>query len=352
MPKPDTDDAHANIIRKQEHLRINLEEDVQFKGVTSGLDNYYFVHQALPEINADEIDLRTTLLGKQIDFPLIISPMVGGIKEAERINRNLARAAQSAGIAMAVGSQRIAIDAPDMALSYRIRDVAPDVPLFATLGAIQLNYGYDVTHCQQAVDMLDADALILYLNPLQRALQANGKADFSHLLNKIGGICRELSVPVIVKEVGWGISEDVARKLAAAGVAAIDVAGSGGTSWSEVEKYRVNSALTSRIANSFSTWGISTAESIEMVKRGAKGVTIIASGGIRTGVDLAKAIALGAQVGGVGAPLLKLAVTSTEAVEEYLMVLREELRISMFCIGAANLAQLVSSPYLKRKGLT
>jgi len=351
MSNPNTNDTHPNMVRKQDHLRINLEEDVQFKGVTSGLDNYYFVHQALPEINASEIDLGTTLLGKKINFPLIISPMVGGIKEAENINRNLARAAQSMGIAMTVGSQRTAIEAPDTASSYRIRDVAPSIPLFANLGAYQLNYGYDITHCKQAVEMIDADALILYLNPLQKALQANGNTDFSHLLDKIGIICQELSVPVIVKEVGWGISEDVARKLAAVGVAAIDVAGSGGTSWGEVEKYRANNELMAKIAASFSTWGIGTAESIEMVKRGAAGVTIIASGGIRTGIDLAKVIALGAQVGGIGAPLLKRAATSAEAVEEYLTGIREALRISMFCIGAANLAQLHDSPHLKRRGL-
>ncbi len=341
--------SDANVSRKRDQLHTSLEKDVQFRGVTSGLDDYYFIHQALPEIDAGEISLETAFLNKRLDFPLIISSMVGGTREAERINKNLAEAAQAMGVAMAVGSQRTAIEAPDMAASYRIRDVAPHIPLLANLGAIQLNYGYTVRQCQQAVDMIDADALILYLNPLQKALQAKGNTNFSQLLDKIGLVCRELSVPVIIKEVGWGISEDVARKLAAAGVSGIDVAGSGGTSWSEVEKDGAGSEFSARIASSFASWGISTAESIQMVKRGAAGVTVIASGGIRTGIDLAKAIALGARVGGIAIPLLKPATTSVAAVVEYLIAIREELRIAMFCIGTLDLARLEGSPHLKRK---
>ncbi len=213
--------------RKSEHLRILLKEDVRFRNLTTGLERYHFVHQALPEINRDRVDLSTTLLGKHLSAPVIISSMTGGTEEAETINKNLAMAAQIHGLGMGVGSQRTALEEPSLSHTYQVRDVAPDILLLANLGAVQLNYGYGIEHCQRAVEMIEADGLILHLNPLQEALQPEGNTDFSGLLAKIEEVCRGLSVPVIVKEVGWGISEDVARKLADAGVAAIDVAGAG-----------------------------------------------------------------------------------------------------------------------------
>jgi len=340
---------NQNSRRKEEHLRISLEHDVQFERVTTGLGDYCFIHQALPELDLVSVDLSTTLFGKNLRAPLIISPMVGGIGAAGRINRNLAQAAQALGIAMGVGSQRTAIEDREAVPTYQVRDVAPDILLFANLGAVQLNYGYSVAQCRQAVEMIGADALILHLNPLQEALQQGGNTNFAGLLGKIGQVCRELTVPVIVKEVGWGISEGVARRLCEAGVAGIDVAGAGGTSWSEVERYRAQGESSNRIAAAFASWGIPTAESIVMARHGAPETTIIASGGIRTGLDVAKAIALGADAAGMAAPLLKAANSSAEAAIATIQEVVEGIRISMFCIGAGSLKELKGSPLLQRK---
>jgi isopentenyl-diphosphate delta-isomerase len=224
--------------------------------------------------------------------------------------------------------------------------VAPDILLFANLGAVQLNYGYGIKECRRAVEMIEADALMLHLNPLQEALQPEGQTDFSGLLRKIERICRRLPVPVVVKEVGWGISESVARKLVNAGVAGLDVAGAGGTSWGEVERHRAHSDNHSRVAKSFASWGIPTAESIQMVRRAAPTTTLIASGGLRSGIDVAKAIALGADAAGIAAPLLRAANVSAESVLESINEIIEVLRITMFCIGAANIAELKDSPHL------
>lgn len=338
----------SNSRRKHEHLHINLTKDVQFASVRTGLENYRFVHQALPEINASKINLSTVLFGKRLGAPLVLSPMTGGIKKAQRINRNLAQAAQTLGIAMGVGSQRTAIESPRVANTFRVRNVAPDILLFANLGAVQLNYGYTHDKCKRAVDMIEADALILHLNPLQEALQPEGQTDFSRLLNKIERVCKKLTVPVVIKEVGWGISESVAKKLFEAGVAGIDVAGAGGTSWGEVERHRSRNDNRNNIAKSFASWGIPTAESIQMTRRGAPELPLIASGGIRTGIDVAKAIALGADVTGIAGPLLKAADDSAEAVISSVSEIIEVLRITMFCIGAANLPELKSSPFLEK----
>jgi len=335
--------------RKADHLRISLEEDVQFEGLTTGFERYQFIHQALPEMGFKEVDLSLNLFGKRLEAPLIISSMTGGIEPAAKINRNLARAAQKMGVAMGVGSLRPAIDDPSLARTYQVREVAPDILLFANLGAVQLNYGYGVEECRCAVEMIEADALILHLNPLQECLQEEGNTDFSGLLARIEKVCRHLPVPVMVKEVGWGISEEVARRLAQAGVAAIDVAGAGGTSWSEVERYRAFSEARKNVATAFAQWGIPTADSIRMARRGAPDVALIASGGIRTGVDVAKAIALGADGAALATPLLKAANASWGTVREKLDEIIEELRITMFCIGARNLRDLKETPNLRER---
>lgn len=326
--------------RKAEHIRINLEENVQAKGVTSGLEGYRLVHTALPEIDLHEVDTGTTFLGNALRAPILTSCMTGGVARGGEINRRLARAAQAHGCAMGVGSQRAAIDDPDLARHFRIRDVAPDVLLFANLGAVQLNYGYGIDHCRRAVAMIEADALVLHLNPLQEALQPEGNFNFAGLLAKIERVCRALEVPVIVKEVGWGISTGVARQLAATGVAAIDVAGAGGTSWSEVERHRATSDLRRRVSGAFAGWGIPTAESLLMARGGAPALPLIASGGLRDGIDAAKAIALGASLAGFASPLLRAAAESEDAVHELMSGLIEELRISMFCCGVQDLAGL------------
>ena len=329
--------------RKSDHIRINLDENVD-SGLTTGLERYRFIHQAVPELDLARVDTATALLGKPLRAPLLISSMTGGTEQARAINQRLARAAQAHGIAMGVGSQRAAIQRPELADTFRVRDVAPDIVLLANVGAVQLNYGYDVEYCREAVEMIGADALVLHLNPLQEAVQPEGDVNFSGLLKKIEIVCKTLGVPVIAKEVGWGISEQAARQLASAGVAAIDVAGGGGTSWSEVEKHRATTPSQRRVAGRFRDWGIPTVESIQMAKRGAPNLPIIASGGLRDGVDVAKCIALGASIGGLARPFLKTAAQSQEAADEAVSEVIAELRIAMFVAGAGNIQALQSTP--------
>jgi isopentenyl-diphosphate delta-isomerase len=339
-------DAERTVRRKEDHIRINLEEDVQAKGVTTGFESYRFVHQALPELDLSHIDLRCLFLGKQVQSPLLISSMTGGVQRAAQINRNLAVAAQTLGIALGLGSQRIALEQPDLAALFHVRSVAPDVLLFANLGAVQLNYGYTAEHCLRAVQMVDADALFLHLNPLQEAVQPGGNVNFAGLLSRIEAVCRVLPVPVVIKEVGWGISAEVATALIGAGVAAIDVAGAGGTSWSEVERHRADTTHRARVGAAFAGWGIPTATSLSAIRRAAPQLPLIASGGMRHGVDVAKALALGASLAGLASPVLRAATISAEAVVEELSIVLDQLRISMFCIGAPTIDALRTTPHL------
>lgn len=336
--------------RKADHIRICLEEDVTGQGVTSGLERYRFMHQALPEIDLHAVNTGLQLWGRSMRVPLLISSMTGGAPRAEEINRNLALAAQELGLAMGVGSQRAALKNPDLASTYQVRQYAPDVPIFANLGAVQLNYAYGIDECRRAVEMVEADALILHLNAMQEAVQPGGDTDFAGLAGKIAGVCRALEVPVIAKEVGWGISAEAARMLWEAGVAAIDVAGAGGTSWSQVEKYRIQAERDRLVAEAFAGWGIPTAESLVAVRDAGvpEGRKLFASGGIRNGVDAAKTIAVGADLVGIARPFLKAAAMSTEAAVELGGVLRDQLRIAMFGIGAADLNALRGTSHLKR----
>lgn len=332
--------------RKLDHIRINLEEDVR-SGLTTGLENYRFVHRALPELNLDEVDLGLTLFGKSLQAPLLISSMTGGTAEAGQINRTLAEAAQATGVAMGVGSQRAAIEDAELAASFQVRSYAPDILLFANLGAIQLNYGYDLRQCQQAVDMIEADALFLHLNCLQEAVQPEGETRFAGLLAKIEAICRQLPVPIIAKEVGWGFSKQDAKLLAEAGVAAIDVSGAGGTSWSQVEMYRATQESQKRLAAAFIDWGIPTAEAVQNVRSAAPNLLVFASGGLRSGVDIAKCLALGASLGGMASPFLKAAAQSLETTIETLCEVKREIQVCMFATGAACLDDLRNDRLVK-----
>jgi isopentenyl-diphosphate Delta-isomerase len=332
--------------RKDDHIRINLHEQVQ-SGRNTDLDHYRFAHQALPELDLDDILLEFSLFGKKVAAPLFISSMTGGTKQASVINHNLAAAAQKAGIPLGIGSQRAALEDPDLANTFQVRKIAPDILLFANLGAVQLNYGMTAADCQQAVDMIEADALILHLNALQEAVMPEGNTRFAGLLAKIEAVCSSLQVPVIAKEVGWGISSQAARQLLNAGVAAIDVAGAGGTSWTEVEMHRAENDLQRQVASAFIDWGIPTAESIQIVRQAAPELPILASGGIRTGVDIAKSIALGATMGGMAGPFLKAASQSSEAVSQVIQRVTREIQISMFAAGAADLNVLREIQLLK-----
>lgn len=325
--------------RKADHIRINLEEDVR-SGLSTGLEHYRFIHQAAPELDLEEINLTLKLFGRALRAPVLISSMTGGTPEAAAINRILATAAQETGIAMGLGSQRVAIEHPELASTFQVRQVAPDVLLFANLGAIQLNYGYTIEHCQKAVEMIAADGLILHFNALQEAVQPEGDTRFSGLLHKIEAVCRELAVPVIAKEVGWGFSELAARQLAEAGVSAIDVAGAGGTSWSQVEMHRANDEYQAKLAAAFIDWGIPTADAIQNVRRVAPQLSVFASGGLRDGIDIAKCIALGATLGGMASPFLKAAAQSQEAVIQIIQLIVRQIRVCMFAAGIANLEQL------------
>lgn len=325
--------------RKSDHIRINLEQDVHSR-ITSGLERLRFTHQALPEVDMTEIDLSQELFGKRLHGPLLISCMTGGTEEARMINRNLAAAAQQAGVAMGLGSMRAAVVRPSLADTFQVRDVAPDILLFANIGAVQLNYGFTAAQCQQAVDMIQADALVLHLNPLQEALQPEGDVNWHDLLRKIEDVVRASPVPVVAKEVGWGISPRAARQLADAGVACIDVAGAGGTSWSQVEMYRAKTDIQRGVAQAFVDWGISTADSLRHVRAYAPQLPVIASGGLKNGVDGAKCIALGATLFGMAGPFLRAATVSAEAVCDEVEVMLRQLRVVMLCTGNRTLVDL------------
>lgn len=338
-------DADIHEQRKADHIRINLEEDVAFKKLTSGLEAYFFMHQALPELDLAEIDTSVQLFGRMLKTPLLISSMTGGTAKAREINRILAAAAQETGMAMGLGSMRAGIEDPSLESTYQVRDVAPDILLFANLGAVQLNYGYGLSQCQRAVDMIEADALILHFNALQEAVQPEGDGNFAGLLDKVAAVCGALPVPVIAKEVGWGFSRESARQLADSGVAAIDVAGAGGTSWSQVEMYRAPTARHARLAGAFIDWGIPTAVSIGYCREAAPDLPVFASGGIRDGIDAAKCIALGATLVGLAGEFLRAADRDGVAgVIDLAGVISDELRVAMFCSAAGDLPTLAQTP--------
>ena len=332
--------------RKADHLRICLEDDVQFRKLTNGLDKYRFDHVCLPELDFTEVNLTTTFLNKTLKAPILISSMTGGTQQAKTINCRLAAAAQRHGLAMGVGSQRIAVEKPDTAHTFAIRSHAPDAILFANLGAVQLNYTYGLEQCLKVVDILQADALILHLNVLQECIQPQGDTNFKDLLPKIKQLCQQISVPVIIKEVGNGISAKMATKLIEAGVDVIDVAGAGGTSWAKVESQRAENNLQRRLGKTFADWGIATADCIVDIRKQYPDFPLIASGGLRDGMDVAKAIALGADLAGLAFPFLQAASESEAALDELVELLIAEIKTVMFCTGNKNLSQLKRSPSL------
>lgn len=333
--------------RKKEHVELCLDTPSVTSTAGTGLDRYSFAHNALPELDIADLDLSTEFLGKRLEAPILISSMTGGFDLARKINRNLATAAQTLGLAMGVGSQRVALEQPAAADSFQVREVAPDILLLGNLGAVQLNYGYTVDHCRRAVELIGADGLILHLNVLQEAVQPEGNRNFSGLGQKIAAVCLELEYPIVAKEVGSGISADVAVRLQRAGVKAIDIAGRGGTSWYTVEAKRA--AKSGQPAKTtFSDWGIPTEEALVAVRQAVPKMPLVASGGIRTGLDIAKSIALGADMAALGQPLLASALESADKVIEFLSGLIEEIKVVMLCVAAADLPALKKTPIVRR----
>ncbi|SMQ65142.1 isopentenyl-diphosphate delta-isomerase [Devosia lucknowensis] len=332
--------------RKNEHLDIVLDG----RGVsrtTTGFDDIVFEHYALPELDLDAIDLNTQFLGKRINAPLLVSSMTGGPARASAINAHLAEACQHLGIALAVGSQRVAIESGDVGgLGAELRRHAPDIPILANFGAAQLNLGFGVDEARRAIEMIGADALIIHLNPLQEAVQPEGDRNWRGLFAHIETLAARLDEPLVIKEVGAGISGRLARRLADAGVSVIDVAGAGGTSWAAVESERCKDPRQAAIGRAFADWGIPTATAIADVRAACPDTTIVGSGGIRNGLDAAKAIRLGADVVGQAAGVLQAATISAQAVIDHVSVTTAQLRIACFCTGSANLKALRTAALL------
>jgi len=333
--------------RKGDHIKICLEKDVQAKRITTGFEDVFFVHRALPETDRGKIDLTMKLFDHRFSAPIIVGAMTGGTSEATKINKTIAEAVQKLGLGMGVGSQRAAIEDAKLECGFaEVRKKAPTAFLVANIGAPQLVQGWRLDQVQIAVNMIDADALAIHLNPLQEAIQPEGETNYANALEKISEIATGLDVPVIAKETGAGIAAEEARELEGAGVKGIDVSGAGGTSWAAVEYYRAKAAMDEkgeRLGQTFWDWGIPTAVSVFEVSNSAS-VPVIASGGIRTGLDAAKSLALGASLVSVSAPVLRSATQSVGQVKKRLELIIEELRNAMFLTGSGNIKKLKTVP--------
>ncbi len=333
--------------RKLNHLRICLTRDVKPKKLTTGFEDVYLVHNALPELDLEEIDTSATFFGYKFSFPVFIAAMTGGVKAALKVNANLAEAAEKLGLGMGVGSQRAALENPKLRESFKIvREKAPNIFIAANIGAAQLTKGYGVDEALKIVEMVNANALAIHLNPLHEVLQVEGEAMFNGVLRKIDELKKSLNLPIIVKETGSGVSAETVKKLEEAGVDCIDIGGGGGISWAAVEYYRargVEKKVKQALCLTFWDWGIPTAVSLIEAAKSTR-LPIIATGGIRSGVDVAKSLALGAQLAGVASPLLKPAFKGVNAVIWHLRVMSEELKISMFLAGKKSVEELKEAP--------
>ncbi|MGD0995051.1 MAG: type 2 isopentenyl-diphosphate Delta-isomerase [Candidatus Bathyarchaeia archaeon] len=328
--------------RKAEHIKICLEQKAQARKATAGFEDIQLVHRALPEVDRQKISLSTSFLGKKFSAPLIVGAMTGGTEEATKINASIAEAVEKLGLGMGVGSQRAAIEDQKLEKTYKIaRKKAPTAFLIANIGGIQLVHGYGLKEVKKAVEMIDADAVAVHLNAMQEALQPEGQTNFKGVLAKISEIAGELDKPLIVKETGCGISAEDAKALEVAGVKAIDIGGVGGTSFAAVEYYR--STSPNNMGEAFWDWGIPTAVSLIETTQTVK-IPVIASGGVRSGLDIAKSLALNANLASVSQPVLEAAVKGAKKTQELLSCLIDELRNVMFLVGAENLESLAKVP--------
>jgi isopentenyl-diphosphate delta-isomerase len=332
---------------KLAHLDACLSAESQYHK-SAGFDRLELVHQALPGLSLDAIDLHLPLLGKELKAPLMVAPMTGGVDRGHTINRRLARAAQKHGLAMGVGSVRVALEDPARAPLFKLRDDAPDVLLFSNIGAGNLSRGWDAERCLEAMRVVDADHLLIHLNPMQEAVQG-GDVDFSGTLDHIRRVHAALArkgITVGVREVGFGLSAASARKLIDAGISLLDCGGAGGTSWTKVEGLCTGDERTRRLGALFGEWGIPTADSVRAVRALSQHVHIIATGGLRSGLDLAKAIALGADLGAMARPFLVAADQGEDVLDRFIEATLEELRIAMFGVGAGSVDALKGSAHI------
>ena len=332
--------------RKQRHIRVSLDENVE-SGISTGFGDVSLVHRAVPEIDLKDVDTSTELFGRRLSAPLIISALTGGTEEAEKINRTLATVAQRLGVGIGVGSQRIAIQQPEVERTFRVvRDSAPDALVIGNIGCPQLSLGWGVEEARKAVEMVEADALAVHMNSLQEAVQVGGDTNYMGIVKKIKSLTAHLGVPIVMKETGAGISFEDARRLEAAGVAGFEISGLGGTSWAAVEYHIAREVGEDRqeyLGKALWNWGIPTACSLVEVRTASKG-KVIASGGLRTGLDAAKALALGADTVGMAKPFLQKAVEGEEALEKHIETIITETKICMFLAGAKNLAEMHRVP--------
>lgn len=335
----------VSVQRKRKHVDVCLTEDVEFRTRTTGFEAWDLPYRALPETDLGRIDLATMFLGKPLAAPLLIGAMTGGADLSAKINRNLAAAAERVGVGMMLGSQRVMIERPETVSSFAVRDVAPTALLVGNLGVAQLNRGYGVAQIRTAIERVGADAMALHTNPLQEALQDGGDRDFAGLVERLRDVVPNVGAPVVLKEVGHGLSAQVARDVADVGFAALDVAGAGGTSWARVEEL-VNFGSVRH--EGLAEWGIPTATALREVRAAVPGMPLIASGGIRTGLDVAKALTLGAGVCALALPLLEPATRSADAVVEVLERVVFELRVALHGVGAGDLAQLAEIELVPR----
>lgn len=331
--------------RKRKHIEICLERDVEYATRTTGFERYDLPYRALPESDMASVDTSTSFLGRPLSAPLLIGAMTGGATLSPIINRNLAVAAQRLGLGLMLGSQRVMLEDPRARPGFEVRSHAPDILLVGNLGVAQLNRGYGVERLREAVESVGADALALHANPLQEAVQLGGDLDFRGLVRRLREIVPAVGHPVILKEVGHGLSGDVARAVQGVGFAALDVAGAGGTSWAKVEDLANHGEVRHP---DLVEWGIPTAEALVEVREAAPGVPLVASGGVRSGLDIAKALALGASVAAVARPLLAPATESPEAVEGVLRRLLFELRVAMHSAGVGSVAELAGLALRRR----